>query len=100
VDSKGKGFAQALGYFEVRMQLPEGTGLWPAFWLDGLGSFRNPKSKVAEIDILEEYGVDSRIAHQVVHIWDTNGKQLLGAGNIKHLPGNDDWLSYLRCVGQ
>jgi beta-glucanase (GH16 family) len=75
VDSKGKGFSQALGYYEIRMRLPEGPGVWPAFWLNGLGSFRKPKTKVAEIDILEEYGVDSRIAHQHVHVWNPDGTQ-------------------------
>jgi beta-glucanase (GH16 family) len=81
VDSKGHGFSQALGYYEARLQLPSGPGVWPAFWLDGLGSLQSPKTKVAEIDILEEYGVDPRIAHQVVHVWDTDGKQISGIGN-------------------
>lgn len=87
VDTKGNGFVQALGYYEARMQLPSGPGVWPAFWLDGLGSFRSPKAKVAEIDILEEYGVNSQIAHQVVHVWDTNGKQLSGIGNSSTCQG-------------
>jgi hypothetical protein len=81
IDTKARGFAQALGYFEARMKLPEGAGLWSAFWLDGLGSFKTPKTRVAEIDILEEYGVDSSIAHQTVHVWNTNGKDYASTGN-------------------
>lgn len=81
VDNKGRGFSQALGYYETRMRLPDGPGVWPAFWLNGLGSFKSPKTKVAEINILEEYGVDARIAHQHVHIWNPNGSQFSDAGN-------------------
>ena len=43
------------GYYEVRAKLPEGKGLWPAFWL--LNSFEgNPP--VREIDIMEFVGGD------------------------------------------
>jgi beta-glucanase (GH16 family) len=87
VDTRGKGFSQALGYYEARMRLPDGPGVWPAFWLNGLGSFKNPKTKVAEIDIVEEYGVDARIAHQHVHIWNPNGSQFSDAHNSSTLPG-------------
>jgi beta-glucanase (GH16 family) len=81
IDTKANGFAQALGYYEVRMKLPPGSGVWPAFWLNGLGSFKTPKTRVAEVDILEEYGVDPRIAHQHVHVWNPDGSQYADAGN-------------------
>ena len=87
VDSKAGGFAQALGYYEARMKLPEGQGVWPAFWLDGLGSLKTPRTRVAEIDILEEYGVNSLTAHQVVHVWNTDGSQYFGIGNKSTFPG-------------
>jgi beta-glucanase (GH16 family) len=87
VDRRGAGFAQALGYYEARMQLPTGPGVWPAFWLDGLGSFKTPKTKTAEVDILEEYGVDSRIAHQNVHVWNADGSQYSGVGNASICQG-------------
>jgi beta-glucanase (GH16 family) len=87
IDTKANGFAQALGYYEARMKLPAGPGVWPAFWLDGLGSFKTPKTKVAEIDILEEYGVDARIAHQAVHVWNTDGSQYAATGNSSTLQG-------------
>jgi len=87
VDNKGVGFSQALGYYEARMKLPAGPGVWPAFWLDGLGSFKTPKTKTAEVDILEEYGVDSRIAHQNVHVWNPDGSQYSGVGNASTCNG-------------
>jgi hypothetical protein len=33
VGTEGKGFSQRFGYFECRMKLPSGVGLWSAFWL-------------------------------------------------------------------
>jgi Glycosyl hydrolases family 16 len=58
-----------------------GLGTWPAFWLDGLGWAKTPETNVAEIDILEAYGVNASSAHQVIHVWNTSGGQLSAAGN-------------------
>jgi len=48
----GEGFAQQYGYFEARAMLPEGDGLWPAFWLIGV----NTERYTAEIDVIEHHG--------------------------------------------
>ncbi|AQR61204.1 hypothetical protein BZG35_05710 [Brevundimonas sp. LM2] len=53
-------FTQTYGYFEIRAQLPEQQGVWPAFWL--LPANRNG---TAEIDVFEQVGDDS--VHQTVH---------------------------------
>jgi beta-glucanase (GH16 family) len=99
VDKRGIGFSQALGYYEARMKLPAGRGVWPAFWLNGLGSFKTPKTRVTEIDILEEYGVNPLIAHQVVHVWNTDGRQYSGLGNSSTCEGmTTDFHTYSALV--
>jgi hypothetical protein len=44
-------FSQQFGYFEARLKLPRGKGLWPAFWLMAADAVRPP-----EIDVLEAFG--------------------------------------------
>jgi len=64
-DPKGKGFSQQFGYFEARMKLPPGKGVWPAFWLIGID-----RSKfTAEIDVLEYYGRVPWEFSSGYHIW-------------------------------
>ena len=52
-------FTQTYGYFEMRAELPQGQGLWPAFWLLG------PQNK--EIDVLEGLGSDTKTVFNAVH---------------------------------
>ncbi|MEZ4854563.1 family 16 glycosylhydrolase [Flavobacterium sp.] len=49
-------FSQKYGRFEARIKLPQGKGLWPAFWM--LGSNFNQVSwpQCGEIDIMEYIG--------------------------------------------
>lgn len=53
-------FAQTYGYFEARMELPAGTGTWPAFWM-----FRKDGYWPPELDVLESW--NDTTAVQTLH---------------------------------
>ena len=55
LNTSGK-FSQQYGLFEARIQIPEGQGVWPAFWMLGnnIGSAGWPAC--GEIDIMENIG--------------------------------------------
>lgn len=82
-DPKRRGFAQAGGYFEARMKMPRGPGVWPAFWLVSEGD----GAEKIEIDIVEYYGHRTDQYHQNIHVWSTiNKKEIHGDGNITKVP--------------
>ncbi len=57
------------GRFEARIKIPEGAGLWPAFWmLPTDPAVAWPMS--GEIDILESTGQASMFAHGTIHFGD------------------------------
>jgi beta-glucanase (GH16 family) len=85
------GFSQALGYWECRMLLPPGAGVWPAFWLDGVTGINKQRTKnTVEIDVLEAYGIDMTIAHQYVHVWTVQGADICQANHSQTLL-NQTW---------
>jgi beta-glucanase (GH16 family) len=61
-------FAQTYGWFEARIQVPRGTGLWPAFWLYGdtpVGPGGAPG--VGEIDVMEHVGHEPAVVYGSLH---------------------------------
>jgi beta-glucanase (GH16 family) len=58
-------FTQQYGYFEIRTALPQGKGVWPAFWLVRSGS-----GKPDELDVMENVGGSA--VYSSVH-YDVNG---------------------------
>ena len=63
-------FATKYGRVEARIKLPEGEGLWPAFWMLGeSGSW----PKCGEIDIMEHVGYLDNRASFALHTQEKNG---------------------------
>lgn len=69
-------WTQKYGYFEARLKIPKGTGLWPAFWL-----YYNGNGTEAEIDTMEvcanpigaNGGNDASLLHTTIH-WNSGGQ--------------------------
>ena len=60
-------FSQAYGRFEARIQVPQGKGMWPAFWLlgDDIDVVHWPNC--GEIDIVENIGIEPGVIHGTIH---------------------------------
>jgi beta-glucanase (GH16 family) len=68
VDPETNGFSQRYGYFEARMKLPPGAGLWPAFWL-GTNEPRSRAEPSIEVDVIEHYGHEPKTFQASLHVW-------------------------------
>ena len=60
-------FTAQYGYFEARVRVPAGRGLWPAFWM------LSPEQKPPEIDIMEVLSKEPTRVHLHYHYIDEAG---------------------------
>lgn len=60
-------FSQRYGRMEARIQLPVGTGLWPAFWLLGDNIEEVGWPACGEIDVMEYRGQEPQLVHGSLH---------------------------------
>lgn len=66
VHSSGK-FSVKHGRVEARIRVPEGRGLWPAFWMLGDDRATVGWPECGEIDIMEVIGQEPRVYHTTLH---------------------------------
>jgi Glycosyl hydrolases family 16 len=74
------GFSQRFGYFEMKAKLPDGPGVWPAFWLVG-----DSKTNSPEIDVMEYYGAFRSSYRITEHVWN-HGQSVLGRSIAINVP--------------
>lgn len=55
------------GRIEARIQMPEGQGMWPAFWMLGDDIDTDPWPACGEMDIMESVGSTPSVNHGSIH---------------------------------
>lgn len=65
------------GRFEARIKVPEGQGIWPAFWMLGDNFSQRGWPLAGEIDIMENIGREPNTVHGTLH-----GPGYAGANNV------------------
>ena len=81
-------FSQQYGRIEARIQIPEGQGLWPAFWMLGADINTSGWPTCGEIDIMENIGKEPSTNNGSLHMpaaGTSNDDDLTGTYT---LPGN------------
>lgn len=95
-DATGKGLGTRYGYFEARMKLPPGPGVWPAFWLAALKPATQHDGNV-EVDVIEYYGQFPDAYRTALHVWYADPKRTRGEGAKIDVPAGalvGGWHSY------
>ncbi len=81
------------GRFEMRAKIPQGLGVWPAFWTLGANRDEVRWPRCGEIDIMEFVGHDPKRIHANVHFART-GKHASYGGKIVTPQPYDDFHIY------
>jgi beta-glucosidase len=79
------------GKIEARLNLPEGQGIWPAFWMLGANFPEVGWPDSGEIDIMEYVGKEPRSTHGTIHGPGYSGSGGLGLRRIFDKPVADDF---------
>lgn len=84
LNTKGK-FEFRYGTAEIRAKLPQGKGLWPAFWMLGANIDQVGWPACGEIDILEYVGREPEMVFTSLHTPSSHGNTI----NTKKTPFED-----------
>lgn len=85
------------GRFEARIKMPEGKGIWPAFWMMPTEDTYGQWPSSGEIDIMEFLGNQLKINHGAIHYGEGQGvfhEQQHGYCYNSKLPRNELFHSY------
>jgi beta-glucanase (GH16 family) len=69
------------GLVQARMQLPDGRGIWPAFWMLGQDFDEAGWPRCGEIDVMENFGLDQQLVQGTVHGPGYSGAQGIAASH-------------------
>jgi beta-glucanase (GH16 family) len=83
-------FSQAYGRFEARIKIPQGQGIWPAFWMLGANIEKVPWPDCGEIDIMENIGKEPYLVHGTIHGPGYSGDKAIGQSHA--LPGEQKFF--------
>jgi beta-glucanase (GH16 family) len=89
VISKGR-MALRYGLVEARIRIPEGRGIWPAFWMLGQDIDEKGWPQCGEVDIMEILGQDPAVLHATVH---GPGTRELAASILRAAPARAWWMA-------
>jgi beta-glucanase (GH16 family) len=81
------------GRIEMRAKLPEGKGVWPAFWTLGTNRTQVGWPGCGEMDIMEFVGKDANHIHGTVH-YAVDGKHHSNTGKLETARPFDDFHIY------
>jgi beta-glucanase (GH16 family) len=81
------------GRIEIRAKIPQGRGVWPAFWTLGRNISRVGWPACGEIDMMEFVGKDPGKIHGTLH-YAVNGKHESDTGSIEAAKPYDDFHVY------
>lgn len=79
------------GRVEARIHIPEGQGMWPAFWMLGADFPEVVWPLSGEIDIMENVGNEPNIVHGSMHGPGYSGGQALGNSYVTDFTFADDF---------
>jgi beta-glucanase (GH16 family) len=95
IKTQGK-FTVEYGKIAVRMKIPRGQGMWPAFWMLGADNETAGWPECGEIDVMENIGKEPSIVHGTIHGPGYSGSK--GIGHDYSLPSghvlSDDFHVY------